>query len=78
MRSAFAVILLGGLVLCAGCMTGGIPIEMKPGPTAEVAAPPPPVTSDSVNEDNYRACAKRLWDELDREEQRIQLSKTTD
>ena len=78
MRSALALILGAGLIACAGCVTGGAPLDMKPAPAVEIVNAAPPVAPDSVTEDNYRACAKRLRDELDREEQRIQLSKSVD
>lgn len=77
MRLAFTLIMLTLMPVCSGCITGGTPVAMKPAPI-EIIAAVPPVTPESVTEDNYRACANRLRDELDRAEQRIQLSKSTD
>lgn len=80
MRSALALTLLAGLFLCAGCFTTAPPITTPPAPKINETTkmPPPPVTPESVTDENYRARALALTDELDREYQQMLLTKSRD
>jgi hypothetical protein len=69
--------LLGGLLVCLGCVTLPKPEEKHPEP-APPPAPPPVVkprrpagnlTPEMVNEHNAPEATRRLLDELDRDEQ---------
>ncbi len=75
MRAAASMLFLAGLVLCGGCFTTTPPIAMTSVPKDTPKAPPP-VTPERVNDENYRAMAQALWDEMDREQQQFLLVKT--
>lgn len=72
-----AVLLLASVsMLCAGCFTTAPPAAVVAPKSVDVARNIPPVTAERVNESNYRQMAQALWDECDRAEQQITLTKT--
>lgn len=71
MRRLVSIIVLAGLLGCAGCIIGKPPIT--PTTTIEQAKALPPVTPERVNDQNYRAVAQALADEMDREERLLQF-----
>lgn len=76
MRSALALTFLAGMFLCAGCFTTAPPMATPPAPKmTDAVKAPPPVTPESVNDENYRASLQALDDELARDEQRIIFNK---
>ena len=76
MARALALMTLASLVWCAGCFTTAPPAAINVTKSTDVARNIPPVTADRVNESNYRQMAQALWDECDRAEQTITLTKT--
>ena len=69
MRLGLGILLLAGLMTLGGCITTAPPIAVSPGPRdADLAKAAPPVEPDSINEENYRARAQSLAEELDREQ----------
>ena len=78
MRFALAKLVLAGMFVCAGCFTTTPPLTTTPAPKEHdaVKIAPPPVTPESVNDENYRARIQALMEELDRDEQQILLNKS--
>jgi hypothetical protein len=69
------LVLLAGLLICAGCFTAAPPPEViAPPPPARAAKTFPPVTPEQVNENNGHQTARAMEEEINREYQELMLT----
>jgi hypothetical protein len=75
MRRLLGIALLTILLTSSGCILFAPPETVaKVQPKESLVKAPPPVTPDQVTEDNCRQVMQALWDETDREYQRLMLN----
>ena len=68
------LVLLAGLLVCAGCFTDAPPADIvAPAPVA-AAKSFPPVMPEQANENNGHQTAKMLEDEINRDHQELMLT----
>ncbi len=77
MRRTLGAVIVVALVNCTGCFLTAPPASVvAQSKELDVAKARPPVTPNTVTEQNYRSIPQALWDEMDREEQQNLLGRS--
>ena len=71
MRHLFGCTVLASLLTCTGCVLFAPPDTLKSPPQGDFVKTLPPVMPEQVTAENCAAMMQALWDETDRDYQRL-------